>query len=156
METKRAQHGQSVVVESHRGYTDTKFVQTANIICINYNVIKSIGIYLQIFLEKLQLSLNMWNGYFFCERFSIDTSYSITSRNNKELVKNLSTSPPGSSDLYFPMQFAQNDWEQFKSCLWKQNLSYWRSPSYNLTRITEAFVLSLLLGVIYWNQGKEM
>lgn len=75
---------------------------------------------------------------------------------NKELLKTLSKPLPGSSDLHFPTQFAQNGWEQFKSCLWKQHLSYWRSPSYNLTRITYAFLGSLVFGIIYWNQGKEM
>ncbi|KAJ4706396.1 Pleiotropic drug resistance protein [Melia azedarach] len=75
---------------------------------------------------------------------------------NKELVKTLSKPLLGSSDLHFPTQFAQNGWEQFKSCLWKQHLSYWRSPSYNLTRITYAFLGSLVFGIIYWNQGKEI
>ncbi|KAJ4721526.1 Pleiotropic drug resistance ABC transporter [Melia azedarach] len=81
---------------------------------------------------------------------------SILHENNKELVRLLSTPPPGSSDLYFPTRFTQNGWTQFKSCLWKQHLSYWRSPSYNLTRIIHAFIGSLVLGAIYWNQGNEI
>ncbi|KAH9676823.1 ABC transporter G family member 37 [Citrus sinensis] len=55
--------------------------------------------------------------------------------NNKELVKQLNTPPPGSRDLHFPTRFSRNGWGQFKSCLWKLHLSYWRSPSYNLTLI---------------------
>ncbi|KAF3454733.1 hypothetical protein FNV43_RR05181 [Rhamnella rubrinervis] len=52
--------------------------------------------------------------------------------NNKELVKQLSSPPPGSRDLHFPTRFSQNSWGQFKSCLWKQHYSYWRNPPYNL------------------------
>ncbi|GLT30454.1 hypothetical protein SLA2020_052530 [Shorea laevis] len=76
--------------------------------------------------------------------------------NNIELVKQLSTPPPGSRNLHFPTHFAQNGWERFKSCLWKQNLSYWRSPSYNLLRIMLAFVSSFLFGVLFWNQGQKL
>ncbi|GLT32733.1 hypothetical protein SLA2020_073780 [Shorea laevis] len=76
--------------------------------------------------------------------------------NNIELVKQLSTPPPGSRNLRFPTHFAQNGWEQFKSCLWKQNLSYWRSPSYNLLRIMLALVSSFLFGVLFWNQGQKI
>ncbi|KAK7858144.1 pleiotropic drug resistance protein 3 [Quercus suber] len=43
---------------------------------------------------------------------------------NKELVRQLSSPPPGSRDLYFPTLFSQNGWGQFKSCLWKQHLAY--------------------------------
>ncbi|KAJ0078967.1 hypothetical protein Patl1_23928 [Pistacia atlantica] len=75
---------------------------------------------------------------------------------NKELVKQLSTPPPGSRDLHFPTSFAQNGWGQFKSCLWKQNLSYWRSPTYNLIRLLHTFSASLIFGAVYWNQGQEL
>ncbi|GLT32727.1 hypothetical protein SLA2020_073720 [Shorea laevis] len=76
--------------------------------------------------------------------------------NNIELVKQLSTPPTGSRNLHFPTHFAQNGWEQFKSCLWKQNLSYWRHPSYNLLRIMLALVSSFLFGVLFWNQGQKI
>lgn len=77
-------------------------------------------------------------------------------KENKELVKQLSSPSPGSKDLHFATVFAQNGWEQFKACLWKQNLSYWRSPSYNLTRITFVSVSSVLFGMLFWQQGKTM
>ncbi|KAJ0013552.1 hypothetical protein Pint_21148 [Pistacia integerrima] len=47
-------------------------------------------------------------------------------------------------------------WRQFKSSLWKQNLSYWRSPSYNLMHLLQTFFASLLFGAMYWNQGQEL
>ncbi|XP_050382974.1 pleiotropic drug resistance protein 3-like [Argentina anserina] len=76
--------------------------------------------------------------------------------NNKELARQLSTPPHGSRDLHFATRFSQNGWMQFKSCLWKQHLSYWRSPSYNLMRIMHTVVASLIFGTLYWNQGKKI
>ncbi|KAI3417297.1 Protein kinase domain-containing protein [Psidium guajava] len=75
---------------------------------------------------------------------------------NKELVKQLSTPSPGTSDLHFSSRFSQNRWGQFKSCLWKQYLSYWRSPPYNLMRILHTIAASFLFGVLFWNQGKKL
>ncbi|KAH7669104.1 Iron-chelate-transporting ATPase protein [Dioscorea alata] len=75
---------------------------------------------------------------------------------NKELVKQLSMPPPGSKDLHFPTQFPQNSWGQFKACLWKQYLSYWRSPSYNLVRMTFMFFASVVFGVLFWKHGKTL
>ncbi|KAK3001843.1 hypothetical protein RJ639_020587 [Escallonia herrerae] len=75
---------------------------------------------------------------------------------NKELVKSLSTPPPGSKDMHFPTRFSQNAWGQFRCCLWKQHLSYWRSPSYNLIRIIHMFLLSLLFGLLYWDKGGKI
>ncbi|KAG7573941.1 ABC transporter-like [Arabidopsis suecica] len=77
-------------------------------------------------------------------------------RTNSELVKELSKPDHGSSDLHFKRTFAQNWWEQFKSCLWKMSLSYWRSPTYNLMRIGHTFISSLIFGLLFWNQGKKI
>lgn len=74
---------------------------------------------------------------------------SILHEGNKELVKSLSIPPPGSKELYFPTRFSQNGWGQFKSCLWKQHLSYWRSPSYNLMRSMHMIFSSLLFGILF-------
>jgi hypothetical protein len=72
------------------------------------------------------------------------------------LVKQLSSPTPGSKELHFPTRFPQNGWEQLKACLWKQNLSYWRSPSYNLVRIAFMSSGASLFGLLYWQQGKKM
>lgn len=45
---------------------------------------------------------------------------------------------------------------QFKSCLWKQNLSYWRSPSYNLIRFMHTVASSFIFGILFWKQGKKL
>ncbi|KAL6964593.1 drug-responsive transcription factor pdr3 [Sarracenia purpurea var. burkii] len=81
---------------------------------------------------------------------------SVLYQNNKALVNTLSTPPSGSKELYFATQFPQNGWGQFKSCLWKQYLSYWRSPSYNLMRSMYALIASLIFGVLYWDQGRKI
>ncbi|KAL5700649.1 drug-responsive transcription factor pdr3 [Ranunculus cassubicifolius] len=74
-------------------------------------------------------------------------------KDNKELVRGLCFPSPGSMKLNFPTRFAQNGWGQFKACLWKQHLSYWRSPGYNLARILHKIALSLLFGAVFWKKG---
>ncbi|XP_026448913.1 ABC transporter G family member 36-like [Papaver somniferum] len=73
----------------------------------------------------------------------------------KEMVKELSTPPPGSKDLYFPTQYSQSTWGQFKSCLWKQWWTYWRSPDYNLVRYFFTLAAALLLGTVFWQVGTK-
>ncbi|KAB2599225.1 hypothetical protein D8674_009496 [Pyrus ussuriensis x Pyrus communis] len=77
-------------------------------------------------------------------------------RDAVELVSRLSKPKPGSRGLNFPTPFAQNSWVQFKACLWKQHLSYWRSPKYNLARFAFIFAASVLFGTIFWQKGKEI
>ncbi|KAH8501030.1 hypothetical protein H0E87_016019, partial [Populus deltoides] len=74
---------------------------------------------------------------------------------NKQLVEQLSSPISGSKDLHFHSRFPQNGWEQLKACIWKQNLSYWRSPAYNLIRIFYIFLGSVLFGLLFWQQGKR-
>ncbi|KAH7835114.1 hypothetical protein Vadar_023002 [Vaccinium darrowii] len=79
---------------------------------------------------------------------------SVLYQNNKALVIELSTS--NSKELHFTTRFSQNGWGQFKSCLWKQHLSYWRSPSYNLIRSMFLLMASLLFGILFWDQGRKI
>ncbi|KAI3810519.1 hypothetical protein L1987_20135 [Smallanthus sonchifolius] len=76
-------------------------------------------------LEVTSASVEAELGVDFGQIYSTSTLY----ESNKELVSTLSKPPAGSKDLYFPTRFPQNGWGQFKACLWKQHLSYWRSPS---------------------------
>ncbi|KAG5525527.1 hypothetical protein RHGRI_031987 [Rhododendron griersonianum] len=80
---------------------------------------------------------------------------SLLYQNNKALVITLSA-PPDSKELHFTTRFSQNGWGQFKSCLWKQHLSYWRSPSYNLMRSMYLLIASLLFGILFWGQGRKI
>ncbi|TXG71483.1 hypothetical protein EZV62_000062 [Acer yangbiense] len=59
-------------------------------------------------------------------------------------------------DVQYYVDVPMNGWEQFKACLWKQHLSYWRSPSYNLIRIIFIAALSVLYGILFWQQGKKL
>ncbi|CAL9041826.1 ABC transporter G family member 42 [Musa acuminata AAA Group] len=74
---------------------------------------------------------------------------------NKALVGELSNPASGTNDLYFPTQFSESSWGQFKACLWKQWWTYWRSPDYNLVRFFFTLVTALLLGSIFWRIGHK-
>lgn len=79
----------------------------------------------------------------------------VTSRRNKVLVKELSTPSPGQEDLYFPTKYSRSTWEQFTSCLWKQRLSYWRTPDYNLVRFFFTGTVAIILGAVFWKIGAQ-
>ncbi|KAH9738357.1 ABC transporter G family member 34 [Citrus sinensis] len=74
---------------------------------------------------------------------------------NEELIKELSTPAPGSSDLYFPTQYSQPFLIQCKACFWKQRQSYWRDPQYNALRFAVTIVVGLLFGLIFWDKGQK-
>ncbi|KAK4765391.1 hypothetical protein SAY86_026481 [Trapa natans] len=90
-------------------------------------------------------------GMDFAEYYRSSSLY----QRNKTLVKELSTPPPGAKDLYFPTQYSQSAWGQFKSCIWKQWWTYWRSPEYNLVRLFFTLAASLMVGSIFWKVGKK-
>ncbi|KAK4489415.1 hypothetical protein RD792_005224 [Penstemon davidsonii] len=87
----------------------------------------------------------------FAEYYKSTTVY----QKNKAIVKELSKPPSGAKDLYFRTQYSQTTWGQFKSCLWKQWWTYWRSPAYNLVRNIFALTCALLIGTIFWKVGKK-
>jgi hypothetical protein len=69
------------------------------------------------------------------------------------LVKRLSIPAPDTSDLHFPTRYPLKFEEQFKACLWKQSLSYWRTPSYNLVRMVFMTFICIFFGAVFWQQG---
>ncbi|XP_027917974.1 pleiotropic drug resistance protein 3-like [Vigna unguiculata] len=73
-----------------------------------------------------------------------------------EVVRVLSEPAPGSRDLHFSTRFPQNSLGQFMACLWKQHLSYWRSPEYNLTRFIFMIVCAIIFGAVFWQKGNEI
>ncbi|KAL5721099.1 Pleiotropic drug resistance protein 2 [Ranunculus cassubicifolius] len=75
---------------------------------------------------------------------------------NQEIIDELSTPKPGSTDLYFPDKFSQSFSTQCMACFWKQHWSYWRNPPYNTIRFLTTAFTGCLLGVIFWNQGQKM
>ncbi|KAI3857648.1 hypothetical protein MKW98_028912 [Papaver atlanticum] len=91
-------------------------------------------------------------GIDFAEYYKMSDLY----QQNKLLVKELSTPSSRAKDLYFPTQYSQSTWGQFKSCLWKQWWTYWRSPEYNLARFFFSLTAALLLGSMFWMIGTKM
>ncbi|KAG0466701.1 hypothetical protein HPP92_018281 [Vanilla planifolia] len=77
-------------------------------------------------------------------------------RLNQDLVKHLSSPTQNSKESKFPSHFKNGFWEQFRACLWKQYLSYWRAPQYNLARITFVILLSSLLAALFWQHGTRI
>ncbi|CAN8278879.1 unnamed protein product [Cochlearia groenlandica] len=100
-------------------------------------------------LEASSLAAELKLGVDFAELYKSSALH----QRNKALVKELSVPPAGTSDLYFATKFSQNTWGQFKSCLWKQWWTYWRSPDYNLVRFIFTLVTSVLVGSIFWQIG---
>ncbi|KAJ3670858.1 hypothetical protein LUZ60_008284 [Juncus effusus] len=76
-------------------------------------------------------------------------------KRNKALIKELSTPPSDSKDLYFPSQYSQSFWTQCIACLWKQNLSYWRNPPYTAVRFYFTCIIALMLGSMFWDLGSR-
>ncbi|XP_052877846.1 pleiotropic drug resistance protein 3-like isoform X3 [Gossypium arboreum] len=77
-------------------------------------------------------------------------------KRNKEIVKSQSLPAQGSEKLQFSTPFPQNGCEQLKACLWKQHLSYWRSPKYNLARLAFTISSSSFYGALLWQKGQNL
>lgn len=76
-------------------------------------------------------------------------------RYNQELVDRLSKPSSNSKELHFPTKYCRSSFEQFLTCLWKQNLSYWRNPQYTAVRFFYTVIISLMLGTICWKFGAK-
>ncbi|WCJ30204.1 ABC transporter G family member 39 [Euphorbia peplus] len=76
-------------------------------------------------------------------------------RRNKAMIKELSSPPPGSDDLFFPTKYSRSFLTQCMACLWKQHWSYWRNSSYSAVRLLFTIVIALLFGTIFWNLGAK-
>ncbi|XP_030489590.2 ABC transporter G family member 32 [Cannabis sativa] len=72
---------------------------------------------------------------------------------NRDLVENLSRPSSNAKELNFPTKYSQSSFEQFVTCLWKQNLSYWRNPQYTAVRFFYTVIISLMFGTICWKFG---
>ncbi|RDX69081.1 ABC transporter G family member 32, partial [Mucuna pruriens] len=74
---------------------------------------------------------------------------------NQELVERLSKPSGNSKELHFDTKYCRSSFEQFLTCLWKQNLSYWRNPHYTAVRFFYTVIISLMLGTICWRFGAK-
>ncbi|KAH6801487.1 ABC-2 and Plant PDR ABC-type transporter family protein [Perilla frutescens var. hirtella] len=102
-------------------------------------------------LEASSIATEARLGMDFAEYYKTTDLY----RRNKTLVEELSTPAPGAKDIHFDTQFSQSSWGQFKSCLWKQWWTYWRSPDYNLVRYFFTLACALLVGTVFWRVGTK-
>ncbi|KAL8225145.1 hypothetical protein R6Q57_017702 [Mikania cordata] len=76
-------------------------------------------------------------------------------REIEALIQQTSTPEPGSEVLQFSTTYSQNSLFQFKTCLWKQNLVYWRSPEYNAVRLLFTTMCALIVGSVFWDIGSK-
>ncbi|XP_058109104.1 ABC transporter G family member 31-like [Magnolia sinica] len=76
-------------------------------------------------------------------------------REVEALIQQLSVPAAGSEPLKFDSKYSQNSLTQFKACLWKQNLVYWRSPEYNVMRLLLTTISALILGLVFWKVGSK-
>ncbi|KAI8020167.1 ABC transporter G family member 42 [Camellia lanceoleosa] len=102
-------------------------------------------------LEASSIAVEVRLGIDFAEYYKSSNLY----QKNNALVKELSTPPPGVKDLYFKTQYSQSTWGQFKSCSWKQQWTYWRSPEYNLVRFFFTIACAVAIGTIFWQIGRK-
>ncbi|KAF7135728.1 hypothetical protein RHSIM_Rhsim08G0227200 [Rhododendron simsii] len=102
-------------------------------------------------LEVSSVAAEVRLGMDFAEHYKSSALH----QRNKALVKELSGPPPGAKDLYFPTQYSLSSWGQFKSCLWKQWWTYWRTPDYNLVRYFFTLAAALMIGTVFWQIGKK-
>ncbi|CAI0467872.1 unnamed protein product [Linum tenue] len=66
-----------------------------------------------------------------------------------------SAPPPASQLLNFSSPYAHDLLSQFRICLRKQMLVYWRSPQYNAVRLLLTVVVALILGTQFWDIGSR-
>ncbi|XP_009614154.1 ABC transporter G family member 31 isoform X1 [Nicotiana tomentosiformis] len=91
----------------------------------------------------------------------IGEDFAVIYRNSEQFrgveasIKHLSVPPENSQPLKFTTTYSQGALSQFRICLWKQNLVYWRSPSYNAVRLFFTTLSALILGSIFWDVGSR-
>ncbi|KAK3019263.1 hypothetical protein RJ639_004212 [Escallonia herrerae] len=70
-------------------------------------------------------------------------------------IEQMSIPVSGSEPLKFATTYSQDALSQFRICIWKQFLVYWRSPPYNAVRLFFTTLSALILGSIFWDIGSK-
>lgn len=73
----------------------------------------------------------------------------------EDSINHFSTPAAGSEPLRFSSTYSRDKLFQFLTCLWKQNLVYWRSPAYNAMRLFFTTMSALIFGSVFWNVGSR-
>jgi ABC-type multidrug transport system ATPase subunit/ABC-type multidrug transport system permease subunit len=100
-------------------------------------------------LEVTSNQIEQQNGVDFADIYEKSDLF----QRNRQLVEDLKTPAPDSQDLFFPTQYSQPSFNQLKNILWKQFITYWRSPDYNIVRFSFTFVTALIFGSLFWQVG---
>ncbi|VAI24826.1 unnamed protein product [Triticum turgidum subsp. durum] len=77
-------------------------------------------------------------------------------RDNMLLIAELGHPAPNTEDLYFPPGYWHNFTAQYMACLWKQRCAYWKNIEHNGVRFLNTFIVSILLGVVFWKIGSTI
>lgn len=72
-------------------------------------------------------------------------------RRIEEQIAELSSPPEGSQPLHFDTAYARSKLAQFRVCLWRNNITWWRSPAVRMTWFQIGFSIALvrLLRMVY-------
>ena len=76
-------------------------------------------------------------------------------RENEELIEHLiREGREGNAQLRVQGAYATNRFTQLAALARKFRLAYWRSPSYNLTRMLMTLLICLFYGTVFWGRGR--
>ena len=74
-------------------------------------------------------------------------------RQMEEIVAEGSKPDPEVPALSFDKVYARSFLDQYRICLWKFNITYWRTPNYNATRFSFSLAVALIFGACFWKLG---
>ena len=76
-------------------------------------------------------------------------------RENEELIEHLiREGREANAQLRVQGMYATNRFTQLAALARKFRLAYWRSPSYNLTRMLMTLLICLFYGTVFWGRGR--
>lgn len=74
-------------------------------------------------------------------------------RHMEETIQKGSEPDPETPVLKFDTVYARSALQQYRICLWKFNITYWRTPNYNATRFSFSLAVALVFGACFWKLG---
>ena len=78
---------------------------------------------------------------------------SFSCRRMEDIIQEGSQPDPGVTPLKFDTVYARSLLQQYRICLWKFNITYWRTPNYNATRFSFSIAVALIFGACFWKLG---
>ena len=74
-------------------------------------------------------------------------------RQTEQIIQEGSQPEAGTAPLKFDTVYARSLLQQYRICLWKFNITYWRTPNYNATRFSFSVAVALIFGACFWKLG---